>query len=273
MVHDQIHRQGVGRLPAQRHARRSHVVVVQLRATGQVAYIAIALALAYGQAQAQLILHQRRVVDGRGAVQAMVAELSFQLPFHVGRIGLARVHSDGADLRAAAIQRALRPLRHFHPLDVEQFLQHAARAAGVHIIEEEGNAWLGHRTGVAGLDATHHEAGRTVGLLLHEETGNAGRQPLEVGEVLLLDLLAGHCRDRDRHILDRLLALLRGHGHCIELGRRGRGIGCLCRRLFSTRQSKRDCQGQAEAAGLERMKRHGWIPWVVGSGRDPRRAQ
>ena len=142
---------------------------------------------------------------------------------------LARHEADGAALGVAAVERALRSAQDFDALDIEQVEICAGQARIVDIVDVEPHAGLESRIEIGLAEAAD------VGDHRFAEGGRLGTQVharrivqdiRELGRALRLDLLRRERRDRDRRVLQFLLAVLRGHHDFFKLlGLVRRGCG------------------------------------------------
>src|SRR5690606_38417833 len=130
-------------------------------------------------------------------------------------LGLARAagdHVDHAGRGVLAEHRALRALEHLDPLDLAQVAEADAVTRPVHAVDDDT-----HRRLQADVVADRADAADARGgdrLALGAGDGQAGHQDLHVLDVAhagVLQQLLVQRGYRDRHVLQRFLALLRGH--------------------------------------------------------------
>src|SRR5437016_7842038 len=156
---------------------------------------------------------------------------------------LARYEADGAALGVAPVERTLRSAQDFDALDIEQVEICAGQAWIVDIVDVEPHAGLESRIEIRLAEATDvgddrfAEGGR-LGTQVHAR--RVVQDIRELGRALRLDLLRRERRDRDRRVLQFLLAVLRGHDD----------LGKLCGRLW------RLCVLRHSEAAAQCTKRH-----------------
>ena len=125
--------------------------------------------------------------------------------------GLARDVADKATSRIAPEQRALRSLEHLDPVDIEQGERLALADRDVAVVEIHGVRRLDNVVDVI----LGHAADRVLAVLASERAAemHARRERREfagIGHVERAQLVAGIGGDGDTHLLDVLLATLRG---------------------------------------------------------------
>ena len=121
--------------------------------------------------------------------------------------------------RVAAVESALRPAQHFDALDVRQVPVLSDLAPEVDAVDVDADAGVGGDEVILQADAADERvggggvAGREAG---HVQVRDELADVDQVGDALPLKLLAGEGGDRDRHLVDALLALLGGNGDLLE---------------------------------------------------------
>ena len=156
----------------------------------------------------------------------------------------------------AAVQRALRPLQHFKPRDVEKGTGLLRSAWFIHAVDEnaddraivlEGGVRIGTANGDLGIVAAERE----------RQAGGDQLDSADIGDASLGKPLSSDRLDRQRHVLDVFRPLLRRDDDVLEPGRPGGGscrsrIGrrcrgrCLC--LCCSRCRKADDRDGQQAA-------------------------
>ena len=197
-------------------ARGPHVLAAQILAGGTVLEPTVAVI-------EQRVETQGRVVAGRevphriGVLLAVVAQAQAQAG--LGLVLRTTGHQrDRAGSRVSAEQRALRALQHLDALDVDERQQHAATAAAVDAIDEHAHRRIGADAEVAGLRAPQSE--RRLGRLrrIHDQAGHEGVDVTQVVRRHVIEQLLVHDLQRDRHVLQLLLAALRGDDDGVQVG-------------------------------------------------------
>ena len=145
-----------------------------------------------------------------------------------GRVGLVGDDPDRARLRARTEQRALRARQCLDALDVVDVHVECATDRGDRLlVEVDADArQRGRVVAVAAArDAAHvHErAARAVRLERHAR--QVLREVVEPHDVELVEALRAECLDRQRHVLQALLALLRGDHDLLETAGAGLRVG------------------------------------------------
>src|SRR3546814_559776 len=195
------------------------VFVVGARAVAG-AHVHPAVALALGGVDAERgRVAQGVVVAARHAERAVVADRD--LAFRA--LGVAREPGHDVDHAGGGVlaeHGALRPLQHLDALDLAEVAEADAVARPVDAVDHDADRGLQAHVVADGADAA--DAGGGDRLALGAGHGEAGHQDLQVLDVVhagVLDQLLVQHRHRDRDVLQRLLALLRGDGHGGERGR------------------------------------------------------
>ncbi len=193
-------------------------------------------------ADRELVLDQRNV-DRRVCSEAGIAALGDRgtaacLELEFRRIGIVGDDTDNAVERACAVKRPLRSAQHLDPRHVvgvrvwHDRRPHQGERDGIHIISNRGRSGPersarrdtanGHFREIAGVVARLRDARH----LQQSFQGSAGG--------LFVERLSADDRDRNRHFLYRLLALLRGDddvvGRCLH--------GCRCRSDLGQRRRR-----------------------------------
>src|SRR3546814_648234 len=141
-----------------------------------------------------------------------------------GALGVARAPGHDVDHAGGGVLSeygALRPLQHLDALDLAEVAEADAVARPVDTVDHDADRGLQVHVVADRADAA--DAGGGDRLALGAGHGEAGHQDLQVLDVVhagVLDQLLVQHRHRDRAVLQRLLALLRGDGHGVESGRR-----------------------------------------------------
>jgi hypothetical protein len=116
-----------------------------------------------------------------------------------------------------AEQRTLRAAQHFHARHVQH--QAAGRRALRHAVDHHADRAFGRHRHHGGADAADRgAAARAAGRLLvaEFEGGRGARQVADVLDAGALELGRVDDGDCERHFLDALAALLRGHDHGLD---------------------------------------------------------
>ena len=205
---------------------------------------------------------QRQVDHALGlAADAALADgvqLAVGLAVEAGGVGLVGDDADRARLGRCAVERALRPRQALDPRDVVDVDVEVA-ADRRHRLLVEIHADRGQRARVvavaAARDAAHVD---DVGARIAAERLEGDRRQLldvalEVADVEVLQLLRAERLDADRHVLQVLSALLRGHDDDVIAARlsrhrRGRGRRVLRVRRCRAQRARREQHGGGGAA-------------------------
>jgi len=214
----------VARLPADGGA---HVEIVEARVVAggmQVFHVAVAGRERRPAAREQLVV-DGHVADHAVFVTAVVADRQPDLG-HAVLVGLFRDDVDCAPGRVAAEVGALGPAQDLDAFDVVQGRIGAAAGheGGAEIIDEIADSRPGlDQALVAAVgqvaQSTNRDIAVLVALLIVGRERNIGRHLQEVPgalEITAFDLLRGKRRNADRHVLQGLLAALRGHDDLFE---------------------------------------------------------
>ncbi len=142
-----------------------------------------------------------------------------------------------------AEQSSLRTAQHFDAIQVQQVHVGAGQCAVVDIIDIDADARIGRVDEVRSVDAAHADGcvGSVAGVRLHEiRIRDDAAQLLHVADALLLEALALHGCDRDRRVLQVLLAVLGGHDDLLQLPVVGGGglRRLLCERCGSPQRAE-----------------------------------
>src|SRR5262249_1479363 len=146
--------------------------------------------------------------------------------------GLLRHETDRAALGVTTLEGTLRSAQHFDALDVKQVEIRTRQAWIVDIIDVQTDARL-----EGGIEVSLAEAADVGGDRIAEgrrllAKHHAGRCVQDIGELLrtlLLDLLGSDRSDRDRYVLQLLLAILRGDDDLLERRDRLHRGSSICR--------------------------------------------
>ena len=229
--------QGLGRLQQQLAAQGVVVLVVVVGLAARAiagAHVHPAVARTLGPIDAEGRLVAQVVVVASTHAQCTVVAHGQLALGALGVTGLAGDHVDHAGRGVLAEYRALRALEHFDALELAQVAEADAVARAVHPIDHHAHRRLQADVVADRADAADARGGDRV--VLGAGDGQARHQDLQVLDVahagVLQQLLVEH-GDGDRHVLQRLLALLRGDGQA----RQGRGFLFLRRcRLLRVRR-------------------------------------
>ena len=179
----------------------------------QVLPLAVGLARVCGDRALDAVREPAAQVDAAVvAVVGAVARLDIGLELFAR---LARRQDQRAGQRIAAIERALRAFQDFDLGDARKLLVQGLGVGLQHAVDDQREVGLGIAARVDATDVQLHVAGFRR---LHGR--HAGRQRDEVLRALdagAPDLGGREGSDRDRHVLDALFALSRGHHDFLEL--------------------------------------------------------
>ena len=172
---------------------------------------------------------------------------------------LARGQDQCACECVAAVQRALRSLQDFDLGDARELLVQGLRVGLQHAVDDEREVGLGVAARVDAADVQLHVAGFRR---LHGRHARGQRdEVLRPLDACVPDFRGSEGRDRNRHVLDALFALSRGHHDLFELT----GLGGL----QHWRHRKQRCAvggGEGEQSSLAML--HVISPcWKVGKAR------
>ena len=179
----------------------------------------------------------QRQVDRRIAARVRVAArrravADIDIAFGDIQLRLVRDVANGAGLRAAAEQRALRAFEDFDPLHVDHVdVIVAGRELHRLVVQVQGDVREGRRgrlrlvAGAAGTQAAHENIAAAGTVSAEGHVRRVPQQVIEGGDVELLQLLAGDRLNRDRYVLDALRASLGRDRDLLD----GIGIGGLGR--------------------------------------------
>ncbi len=238
------HRQLVGRLPKAGQAEGLALLIVVA-----VRQIAVAVGDLGGGAEGQGVV-DRQVHRPGEAVEVVVADIDAGVAAELvaGALG---DQVDGPAGGVTAVERALRTLQHFHPVQVVEDRPDAGRARDVDPVDVEGDGALG--VGVGG-EAAHaaHEGVHAGARLADRQARHDVLQVGGLGHARLLQRLGADHRDGQGGFLHRLLAAGGGDDHllhgrpAIGGGRRGLGLGEPGR---TEQQSKGGCAQKSGTHG------------------------
>jgi hypothetical protein len=206
----------VGRRPAQRAAHRVLVAVVHVVAGVDVLGIAVALQGDAGDACGEPFAERRvqRALDLRVVVVAVLPlDVAAE---HAGFRGF-RDHVDRAARGVAPVQRALRAAQYRDLLDVVVLGLEQAREQDRDLVDMDAHTVVGAGGHQRGADAADREvvAGEVALGVGHVRRGEA--HVAEGGDLLRFQRGRVEGGDRDRHVLRRFRALLRGDDDFLQL--------------------------------------------------------
>jgi hypothetical protein len=149
----------------------------------------------------------------------------------------------------------LRPLEHLDAFQVQERQQHAAAAPAVHAVDVDAHRRIGADAEVAGFDAAQTERRLRR---LHPVHHQAGHEGVDVAQVLgcyVIQQRLIHHLQRDRYVLQFLLAALCGDDQPVEFDRFVlRRCGCPLRRRGL--RLRRSCRPQHRAAAQRGDRDH-----------------
>ena len=157
---------------------------------------------------------------------------------------------DRAGGRVATPQRALGPAQDLDPLQVEERIRRRLGPGHVDPVHVVADRRLGAQAQNAGADAADRQgdfAGRRR-LRRGDDARRRLGQGLHVADRLDVQFFSGAGNDRDRHVLDGLLDLLRGHRDLVGDGR-FRVVRSLTGRRKCCEESRRKDEGEAGGCG------------------------
>ncbi len=166
--------------------------------------------------------------DMADAAVADAVELQPVAGGEAGGVGLVGDDAQRAGLRTGAVQRALRAGQRLDAVDVVDVDVQRALDGGDRLFVQV-HAHAGQRAGVVAVAAAGHAAhvdlreARARGLVRH--AGQVLHVVVEVGDVEVLQLFRPQHLDADRHFLQVLHALLRGHRDGVQGGRAAFALG------------------------------------------------
>ena len=144
---------------------------------------------------------------------------------------------DGTGHRVLAEQRALRPAQDLDPVEIREVVEGETRTRPVDAVDEGAHG--GFEPGVVArgahaADAQRAAVGRAVGVV--DDDGRRHlHEPVDVLGPTRRQVFAGDGGHGDGDVLDRLLALGRGHYDRLDTGRRLGRLGCGSRQRKSDR--------------------------------------
>ena len=180
------------------------------------------LPVTHGQARAQFVAQR----PGHDAFNQVPVVLRLVAAAYVALkllAGPGRHHTDDAAGGIFPEQYRLRALNHLNALDIEHGRGKLGRPAPIDAVREQYHLRFKPAVAAAGAQAAHRHNGRERRFrILHV------RRPLgDVGHleyVVVADEIPAECLDRDRHVGERLFALLRGNNDFLN-GRGKSGMG------------------------------------------------
>jgi hypothetical protein len=157
-------------------------------------------------------------------------------------------------------QRALRPAQDLDSLEVEQVEHRPDQLRVVDVVNVDADAGLVGRIEVGLADAADRGGDRGAergALRLEDHVRRAVRHLREVGLALGLHHLGGHRGDRQRGVLQVLLAELRGdEDHVLAVLARRIGVRrVVAGRLVLRSRGHRDCEGRERRRNAEKCAR------------------
>ena len=260
--------QAVARIPQQLSPHAIVVEPVQVAPRGDVINCALALRRRRGQAQRDPI-RQRARYRRLGLDEFVIAggQLDPRLGGEAWRPGR---DIQRARRRVLAVQRALRPAQHLHPLDIDEVEGRGTDPPDVHAIDVEADALFDPVVGQAEWCAEPPDVDRRIARVARIELqrGLLLLQAVDVERARLVELGTADHRDRDRHPLHRFGAAARGDD---DVGGTRRG-GCTLRRagvvLCGSAFGCRHGLGRRLRHGLAgkqhgKRQRHRKLPFIV----------
>ncbi|MNQ44173.1 hypothetical protein D3C85_579200 [compost metagenome] len=208
----------VGRRPFDTQTTRRDVLVVVLRARGQVRAVAVARIAGNGAADAQGVGQGRRARGDQ--IDLIIAAISaLQRQLRVLTQALGHVLDRAAD-GVAAIEGALRPAQDFQPLDVEDVQDRALRTGHINVVDIEADPRLEAPQRVLLADAADEAGQGRVGAARDLDRGVRGLllQGGDVGGASLFQSLGADGGDGDRHVLQRLFTATGGDDDVVDAG-------------------------------------------------------
>ena len=271
MVPHRIRRERLVGLEAQRHAGRPQAAVVGVVAGEGVRAEPVAAQIGAGGPQREHFA-QRRIHHAAQLDRVMIAVLGAHIARHHAELRLGGDQIHHAARRVAAIQRALRPAQHLHPLDVEELgLEQVIRGQ-----RRVVDVYAGRRIPRCGHQLRADSANREVRpgeIALREiDVGNGQHQIGAAVDLLLLQLILAERGNRDGHRLQALGPPLRSDDHLFfaagpGFACRGGGRGFLGFLSYRGRTERRGdkqarTDSQSPAQPRRSLSRHGSSPLV-----------
>ncbi len=207
----------VGMTELQLRARLVGLQIVEVAIQQHVAVVTGAIA--------HLEREARRDVLGEAAGQVAVRHEAVVIT--VGNRGraarrVAGLRGDDAERAADDIlaeQHALRAADDFDPIEIEEVGERRAHARDVHLVDEQADrGFCGRIVELHADDAADVELLGDRRVLRHVDPGHARRERVQVGDAVCYERVGADGADRDRHVLQALLALLRGDDDFFERG-------------------------------------------------------
>ena len=236
-------------------ANAEMLIAVHPAVNGGVADIAVIIGVGAGQSQRQLVADDRQIERAAHTIFGAIVKEIARLAIAAER--LARALGDDVDHARRAVlaeQGTLRPAQHFQPIDVDQIVERLARALIDHAVDHRGDrGFAGDRESGSAHAAQEQRLVERRARLPEIERRHQILRVLDIEHARACQLLAAHHRDRDRHVLQPLAALLRGDddiGRRLvrRVGRGGRRLGCLLR--GGGARDQRQQRGAAQQIGL-----------------------
>ena len=256
-VGGQVQGQGIAGIPA---VLRAHRVEIPVEIVGFAARadtgidLDEAVTAAVGRIHAQCGLFSDGQVEARGEPEfGIVAGRQFRMGRRLEVRTLGH-HVDHAGRCVLAEQGALRPLQHLDALELAEVAKAHPVARAVDAVDDHADRRLQAGVVAHRADATDARGGQR--LALGAGDGQAGHQHLQVLDVAdagVLEDFLGQRGHHDRHVLQGLLALLRGDHQLVErlgllLG--GRRAGVLRHGRQGRQGGQRGHHGQGQATAL-----------------------
>ena len=201
----------VARLKAHRAAERGVILSGEILAQPGVILQPVALGAQAGQPH-RSDFAERGVERQHRAPRVVIAIADRALGVEFAELRLVRDDVDRAAGRVATVECSLRPAQHLDPLEIFGFEPAADGGADVDPIDvERDRRILGQRHVVLADAADEQPDGvGTAVEIVDEQVGNLSDEVANLGDLVVLELLLAERGDRDRHVDQLLLALLRG---------------------------------------------------------------
>ena len=257
----QVH--GLGHAPVHDRAQHQRVLCAERPPVAPVLEPALVLIGIHREARRHPLGQWRVERGGREEVGRLAAALHRTAHGRLVPVGRGfGVEQDGAADHVAAEQHALRPAQHFDAVQVEGVVQHDRARAHVDPIDEHADRRVDGRYGTVHAHAADGEIrGAARGAdLVEAHVGNADGEIAQVAQLRRGELLGVEGGDGQRHVLNTLLAFLRGHDDGVQqrgvvCGRGlhiGRGQRLLRRGRHSGQRQHRAQREQAAGGTAER---------------------
>jgi hypothetical protein len=170
----------------------------------------------------------RAVVDLRRVVAPVRRDRAFQA--FQRRLAGDGVHRSTRGV--APVQGSLRPAQHLYALEVEHGRIDEVAAVDVIAVDIEGQRLIAALVVAVRLYAAHRQADESE-VVDRGEIRRQARDALQIGNAGFVQVVTGKSAHRNRHVLQALLAVLRGNddfldGACTCLGGVCTFLGVLC---------------------------------------------